>query len=83
METERQRETSKYQGVNFRTFHPTRIAGEKRCNLCLTEKLFMLQADQSKTLNKRTEQFSKFCHRKKFNAGRFKRYDAHKHKQNR
>ena len=48
-----------------------RKPGSRRCNLCLTEKLCILRADQEKTLNKRTELFSKCCHRNKFNAGNF------------
>lgn len=50
-----------------------RSAGGQRCDLCLTEKLCIIRADKNKTLNKRTELFSKCCHRNKFNAGRFKR----------
>ena len=48
-----------------------RKPGTRRCNLCPTEKLCILRADQEKTLNKRTELFSKCCHRNNFNASNF------------
>ena len=38
----------------------------KRCNLCLAEKLAILQADQRTLLNKRSEFVSKCRHRNKF-----------------
>ena len=40
--------------------------GAKRCNLCLAEKLAILQADQRTLLNKRSEFVSKCRHRNKF-----------------
>ena len=42
-------------------YHP----GAKSCNLCLKEKLTILQADASSTLNKRTELNEKSCHMNK------------------
>ena len=41
-------------------------SGAKRCNLCLAEKLAILQADQRTLLNKRSEFISKCRHRTKF-----------------
>ena len=41
-------------------------SGTKRCNLCLAEKLAILQADQRTLLNKRSEFVSKCRHRNKF-----------------
>ena len=41
-------------------------SGAKRCNLCLAEKLAILQADQRTLLNKRYEFVSKCRHRNKF-----------------
>ena len=41
-------------------------SGVKRCNLCLAEKLAILQADQRTLLNKRSEFVSKCRHRNKF-----------------
>ena len=41
-------------------------SGAKRCNLCLAEKLAILQADQRTLLNKRSEFVSKCRHRNKF-----------------
>ena len=38
----------------------------KRCNLCLTEKLFILKADKASLLNKRSELISKCRHENKF-----------------
>ena len=38
----------------------------KRCNLCLTEKLSILNADKAKTLNKRSELVSKCRHENKY-----------------
>ena len=40
--------------------------GTKRCNLCIAEKLCILQADQQTLLNKRSEFVSKCRHRCKF-----------------
>ena len=45
---------------------PAFKCGGKRCNLCLTEKLAILQADQKTLLNKRSEFISKCRHRNKF-----------------
>ena len=41
-------------------------SGAKRCNLCLAEKLAILQADQRTLLNKQSEFISKCRHRTKF-----------------
>ena len=41
-------------------------SGAKRCNLCLAEKLAILQADQRTLLNKRSKFVSKCRHRNKF-----------------
>ena len=41
-------------------------SGAKRCDLCLTEILAILQADQRTLLNKRSELISKCKHRTKF-----------------
>ena len=41
-------------------------SGAKRCNLCLAEKLAILQADQRMLLNKRSEFVSKCRHQNKF-----------------
>ena len=41
-------------------------SGAKRCNLCLAEKLAILQADQRTLLNKRSEFVSKCRHWNKF-----------------
>ena len=41
-------------------------SGAKRCNLCLAEKLAILQADQRTLLNKRSEFISKCRHRAQF-----------------
>ena len=40
--------------------------GAKRCNLCLTEKLCLINADRRTTLNKRSEQAAKCRHEYKF-----------------
>ena len=45
----------------------------KRCNLCLTEKLTIIKADKSSTLNKRTELISKCRHENKFYLSNFNR----------
>ena len=47
-------------------------AGEKYCNLCTNEKLFILHNDKHRTLNKRSELYSKCIHSRKFHAGNFK-----------
>ena len=51
-------------------------SGAKNCNLCLQEKLQILKRDKNKLLNKRCELFSKFRHRKRFVAGKFKSMHA-------
>ena len=38
----------------------------KRCNLCLTEKLYIIKADKASNLNKRTELISKCRHENKY-----------------
>ena len=40
--------------------------GMRRCDLCLTEKIVIIQADPKTLLNKRTELISKCRHRNKF-----------------
>ena len=45
----------------------------KRCNLCLTEKLHILNAEKHSLLNKRPELISKCCHENKFYLRNFKR----------
>ena len=45
---------------------PLKDPGAKRCNLCLVEKLAILQADQCTLLNKRSEFVSKCQHWNKF-----------------
>ena len=52
-------------------------SGGKSCNLCLREKLSILNADKSNLLNKRREVFSKCVHKKRFLAGKFKRTNVH------
>ena len=42
------------------------ICGSGRCNLCLTEKVIIVQADPANLLNKRTELISKCRHQNKF-----------------
>jgi hypothetical protein len=56
-------------------------SGEKRCNLCLQEKLFILKADKSNLLNRRRELFSKCVHQKPFLAGKFERAQTQSCKQ--
>ncbi len=48
-------------------------AGRKPCNLCLEEKLCITESDRTRILNRRSELFSKCCHRFKFSARNFKR----------
>ena len=43
----------------------------KRCNLCLAEKLAIFRADNSTTLNKRSELVSKYRHHSKFYLSSF------------
>ena len=50
-----------------------RTAGRSKCNLCLEEKLCILESDSALTLNKRSELFSKCRHRYMFSARNFKR----------
>ena len=49
------------------SYHP----GAKSCNLCLKEKLTILQADASSTLKKRTELNGKCRHMNKFKLHNF------------
>ena len=53
-------------------------SGSKKCNLCLQEKLCILNANKSTLLNKRCELFSKCRHQRRFLAGRFERAQAKK-----
>lgn len=48
-------------------------SGGRRCNLCIEEKLCLMDADGHKLLNKRSEIFAKCRHREKFCAGKFER----------
>ena len=48
-------------------------AGAARCNLCLEEKVCLLEADKKRILNKRSELFAKCCHRNSFSARKFER----------
>ena len=50
-----------------------RAAGRNTCNLCLEEKLSILESSSARLLNKRSELFSNFRHRFKFSARNFKR----------
>ena len=45
--------------------------GSKTCNLCLSEKLQIFQADPNKLLNKHSELVSKCRHRSKFKLRSF------------
>ena len=47
-------------------------SGGKVCDLCLTEKLIILMADQCATLNKRDEIMEKCKHKRKFTLGTVK-----------
>ena len=51
---------------------PACRAGGKRCNLCLEEKLYILELNKDRALNKRSELFAKCRHRNKFSAQKFK-----------
>ena len=42
------------------------LAGSRKCNLCLAEKLVIALADKSRTLNERSEIISKCRHKSKF-----------------
>ena len=44
----------------------------KKCNLCLAEKVRILQADKNTLLNTRSELVSKCCHENKFYQSNFK-----------
>jgi hypothetical protein len=48
-------------------------AGAARCNLCLEENVYLLEADKSRIFNKRSELFAKCCHRNSFSARKFER----------
>ena len=52
---------------------PAFSPGRKRCNLCIEEKLCLMQGNATKLLNKRSEIFAKCRHREKFCAGKFRR----------
>ena len=43
-------------------------AGARSCNLCLEEKICLIKSDKTKTLNKRSELFSRCRHRNSFSA---------------
>ena len=45
----------------------------KRCDLCLTEKLSIINADKTTTLNKRSELVSKCRHKNKYYLAHFSR----------
>ena len=49
------------------------VPGKNRCNLCTEEKLQIIKSKSQNLLNKRTELFSRCCHRSKFSAWNFKR----------
>ena len=51
-------------------YHP----GAKWCNLCLAEKLFILRADPTTMLNKRSEHNGKCRHKNKFKLKTFRNY---------
>ena len=51
---------------------PAYTAGGNSCNLCLEEKLSILKSNRDKTLNKRSDLFSKCRHRNSFRALNFK-----------
>ena len=51
---------------------PSYACGGRNCDLCLTEKLTILQADQRTTLNKRSELTGKCRHKNKFKLANFK-----------
>lgn len=48
-------------------------SGDKRCNLCLEEKMCIMRADPNNLLNKRSEIFSKCRHRNKHRLSNLKR----------
>ena len=45
--------------------------GTKRCDLCITKKLFIINSDKGRLLNRRSELLSKFRHQNKFNLANF------------
>ena len=49
-------------------------SGGKQCDLCLSEKLTILMADPTSTLNKRDEIMAKCKHKRKFTLGAVKPY---------
>ena len=49
-----------------------RAAGRKTCNLCLAEKLCIIESDRTRILSRRSKLFSKCCYRFKFSARNFK-----------
>jgi hypothetical protein len=51
-------------------------AGANSCNLCLEEKFYLMKSHKDRTLNNRTELFSKCRHRNSFSARNFKRTRA-------
>ena len=46
--------------------------GSKRCNLCITEKLHIINADETNSINKRSELISKCRHENKFYLRNYK-----------
>ena len=60
----------------IKIFSSKHRAGGRSCDLCLEEKIFILKSNKDKTLNKRSELFTKCRHRKRFNAQNFKRAHA-------
>ena len=46
--------------------------GSRQCNLCLAEKYYILTANRSTTLNKRTELVNKCRHKNKYKLEHFK-----------
>ena len=46
--------------------------GSRQCNLCLAEKYYILTANRSTTLNKRTELVNKCRHKNKYKLKQFK-----------
>jgi hypothetical protein len=51
-------------------------AGPNSCNRCLEEKFYLMKSHKNRTLNKRTELFSKCRHRNSFSGRNFKRRRA-------
>ena len=48
------------------------INGSKRCNLCTTEKLHIINSNEQRTINKRSELVSKCRHENKFYLSNYK-----------